>query len=174
MIQIEPCKGCGRPLFTLKVANLDVRCETEALDAQEAVAELLAGRNLWRATATSLAGVRPAELEALRLRGQTEGPHIVRTHRCTATGRPATPTPRPSPQPTPSVPPAGRTAPFSGPLAANCSVPGAANHPSRGQGGLQEPVCGLCGNRPDPGTYWGFQHGDRWVYAEHADACPTA
>lgn len=83
MIKIETCRGCGRSIYVHPVANLTVRLDVEPLDAQEAVTALIAGRNLWRVTATSVTGARPAELSALRQRGTTEGPCIVQEHACT-------------------------------------------------------------------------------------------
>lgn len=166
MIKVEVCGGCGRNLFTQKVANLDVRCEVEAVDAQEAVAALVAGRELWRLTQPGgLNPVRPVELNALRTAGPGERPTIVKTHRCTALSRPFAAPKVPSVQPTPQSPPAGRTAPSSGPSAGPSSVPGAETPDS-------DPVCDRCGQAcADPGTYWGIQHGTAWVHAEHV-TCP--
>lgn len=90
MIQVETCRGCGRSIYVHPVANLTVRLDVEPLDAQTAVSALLAGRNLWRVTATSVTGARPAELSALRQRGTTEGPCIVQEHACTARWSPNT------------------------------------------------------------------------------------
>ncbi len=174
MIQVEPCRGCGRTLYTGKVANLDVRCETEALDAQEATAALIAGRELWRATPTGLTPAGPAVLGALKLRGNTLGPTVVGTHRCEATGARLTasrqgggPVAPKAHQSSPVAP----SAASSGPSTPASAVTDAVNHPSKPVEDAEEPFCDLCRQRCTPGTYWGFQHGTTWINAEHV-TCP--
>ena len=157
------------------IANLDVRLETEPLDAQTAVQALVAGRNLWRITASSASGARPAELAALAQRGTTEGPYIVTEHVCPTKGQEAlsrrrSPSVSPSPQPTPQSPPADRTAPFSGPSAGPSSVPAADRLRSDTQ-----VACSLCGNLirlDDASAYALIELGSTLIDAFHAGDCP--
>jgi hypothetical protein len=174
MIQIEPCRGCGRTLYTGKVANLDVRCEVEPLDAQEAIAALIAGRELWRATPTGLTPAGSAVLGALKLRGNTLGPTVVGTHTCKAlNGRlPASQkVGGPVPPKAPADRPVAPSVASLGPSTVHSGVPDAVSPPSRAPGGTVEPLCDTCRQPCTPGTYWGFQHGTTWVHAEHV-TCP--
>lgn len=147
------------------IANLTVRLEIEPLDAAQATQALLGGRNLWRVTQTSVSGVRPAELTALAQRGNTEGPHIVQEHRCTATGAPTRPSPVPSGQPTPPRPPAGRATRFSGPSAAPSSA--------RSAGPRRSEPCDVC-RKPvildGPEQYIAVELGATVMWAIH-DEC---
>lgn len=88
MIKVEMCRGCGRPLFTMAVANLTVRCDVEPLNAQTVLPELMGGRDVWRVTYTGstpsrLAPARPAVLGALKTAEPGERPIVVAEHRCT-------------------------------------------------------------------------------------------
>ena len=173
MIKVEACRGCGRSLFIHPIANLVVRLEMEPLDAAQATQALLGGRNLWRVTATSVTGVRPAELTALAQRGVTEGPHVCQEHRCrsdarqsgcTAVSRP-NPTPAvPAPQPTPHRPPAGRATRSSGPSAAPSSARAAGPRRS-------DPVCDGCGKPCADGTYAAIELGELTIWAQHILQC---
>lgn len=169
MVAVEPCKGCGRTLFMHRVANLVVRLEIEPLDAAKATEAILAGRELWRATSTGITPARPAELDALRMRGNTEGPHIVATHRCTAVSAPPRPSPVPSGQPTPHRPPAGRATRSSGPQAAPSSARSAASRRSD----LRSHPCDTC-RKPvildGPELYMAMELGATVLWAIH-DGC---
>lgn len=165
MISVEPCAGCGRILYIHPVANLKVRLDSAPLTPDEATQALIAGRDLWRVTATSVSPARPAELTALRQRGNTEGPAIVAEHRCAATGAPRRPSPVPSAQPTPPRPPAGRTTRFSGPSAAPSSVRSA--EPRRSDA----PRCDDCGLIMNEGDYVSVQLGEIYIWAQHIANC---
>src|SRR5690606_423581 len=115
MIDIKPCRGCGRPLIHHRVANLDVRLEPTPLGAQEAVGEIIAQRSLWVVDQGKVRPARPGEAGPLR---EHRCRPDARQNGCTAAGAPLPPSPAPSGQPTPQRPPAGRTTRFSGPSAA--------------------------------------------------------
>lgn len=174
MIEIEPCKGCGRTLFTVKVANLDVRCEVEALDAQEALSSLLAGRELWRATATSLTPSTALVLAALNSAEPGERPHVVQTHICKAvSGRlPASQgVGGPTPPKAPPGPPVAPSAASLGPSTGLSGVLVAVNHPSDPETDLPEtarrPTCDACGLTCEPRTYTGIMLGGTWIHVWH-------
>ncbi len=172
MIKVDPCRGCGRLLYSASLGGLTYRAETDPLDAQQALAAVVGGTELYRVTSTSVTSVTPAVLEALRLRGTVEGPTVVRRHVCTvkaseAVSRPRTPSPGPSPQPTPQRPPAGRTTRFSGPSAAPSSVRTAEPRHSDG------PRCDDCGLIMKEGEYVSAQLGEIYVWAVHLADCPT-
>lgn len=175
MINVEPCRGCGRTLFTHRVANLVVRLEIEPLDGPAAYRAIIDGRELWRATATGLSPAKPDTLTALATAEPGERPHIVQTHRCTAAGAPARPPVAPKVQPTPPGPPAGQQTPFSGPQATHSSAPSAANRRSEPAGAATpEPCCDGCGQPCADGTYTSVAVGDLIVWAQHVDTCPAA
>lgn len=174
MIKVEPCRGCGRILMIHPVANLTVRLESEPLDAQGAATALVAGRNLWRVTATSAKGVRPAELSALRTAEPGERPYVVQEHRCTAAGAPHTPSPvlgDPSLPKGPeagvqSLSPVGLSIPSSEPSPEDSSAPAADRLPTE--------VCSVCRKPLDPsdaGNYVALQLGATVVDSFHAN-CP--
>lgn len=164
--KIETC-GCGRLLIVHPVANLKVRLDSVPLEPDGAVQALIAGRALWRVTQTSVTGARPEELAALRERGSLEGPRIHQEHRCTAAQRTNAPSavsadPKGSPRP-----PAGRSAlPGSDRRTERSGAPSAGSPRSDG------PRCDDCGlPLGEPGTYWGIQLGELWVYAQHVERC---
>ncbi|SRR6266550_2666042 len=164
MIKVEPCRGCGRTLFTVKVANLDVRCDPEKLDAQEAVAALLAGRELWSVDGMNLSGARHEILGGLN--GPTP-PHVVGTHRCEAVGaRLAAPQKggEAGPPKGPSSPPVAPSVAFLGHSTGPSGVPSAVKRRS-------DPPCDRCGRPCEPGTYASVEYGDLVIWAEHG-ACP--
>lgn len=168
MIQIEPCRGCGRTLGIHKIANLTVRLEIEPLDAGQATQALLGGRNLWRVTQTSVSGVRPAELTALAQRGVTEGPHVCQEHRCVAVSRPDGSTPVPEANPTPKArqsPPVDVSTLSSARSTARSSARPAVSRGSR-------PVCDGCGEPCADGTYASISLGELTVWAQHVETCP--
>lgn len=72
MIEMKPCRGCGRPLIIHKIANLTVRLETEPLDLNGIMGELAASRSLWMVDNGKVRPARPGEA----------GP--LREHRCSA------------------------------------------------------------------------------------------
>jgi hypothetical protein len=175
VIKVENCRGCGRIIYVHPVANLSVRLDTEPLTADEAVQVLIAGRNLWRVTSTSVSPVRPAELSALRKRGTTEGPSIVREHTCTAAGAPNAPSPVPGAASAPKGPEAGTqrlpadrsTRPASNPPTERSSAPAAAPRTSD-----RYHPCDGC-SRPvtldGPELYLAMELGAHVVWAMHAD-----
>lgn len=175
MINTEPCRGCGRPLIIHGIANLVVRLEVEPLDAPKATQALLAGRNLWRITATSVNGARPAELTALAQRGNTEGPYITQEHRCTAAGASRSPSVG---KETRTVPKAAQEAvqslavsstPSSARPAANSGARSAGSRPS-------EPPCSFCGRAirlDDTETYALIEVGAVLIDAFHTGECPA-
>lgn len=171
MIPIEPCRGCGRTLYTAKVANLDVRCEVEPLDAQTAIAALLAGRELWKA---GIGGLTPASPVVLSGLNDPAPPTVVGTHTCKAVGGRLPASQKaggPVPPKAPTDRPAAPSVASSGPSTVPSGVPDAVKRPSEGSRGPAEPLCDACRKPCTPGTYWGFQHGATWIYAEHV-TCP--
>jgi hypothetical protein len=89
MIQVEPCKGCGAIILLGELMGLRAKCDPTPVDAQEAVAALLAGRELHRVTyvgdrPANLSPARPAVLSALL---GAEPPMVVQEHRCRADAR---------------------------------------------------------------------------------------
>lgn len=172
MINVETCRGCGRPLYVHKIANLVVRLEIEALEPGRATAALLDGRELWRLTATSMSPARPAELAALHGADPAERPHIVQEHRCTVTGAPASPPPVLGGQPNPKGSQAatqslvGQPTPSWAPQTAHSSARPAANQASE----LQQHPCDHCG-RPvlinGPAHYTAIELGATVVWAIH-------
>lgn len=165
MIKVEPCRGCGRSLLIHPVANLVVRLEIEPLTADEAMQALLGGKNLWRVTQTSVSGVRPAELTALRTAEPGERPHVCQEHRCAAVSRPNPPSRVPSGQRTPHRPPAGRATRSSGPSAAPSSA--------RSAGRPRSEPCDVC-RKPvildGPELYIAVELGATVMWAIH-DEC---
>ena len=120
MINVEPCKGCGAIILLGELMGLRAKCDPQALDAQEAVAALLAGRELHRVTyvgdrPANLSPARPAVLSALL---GAEPPMVVRSHSCPNASAPVS---RPNSTPGGTMPPkaGGRppvppSRPFSG------------------------------------------------------------
>lgn len=176
MIQVEPCKGCGRALYTGKVANLDVRCEVEPIDAQTVIPALLAGRELWKAGPNGLTPAGPAVLRCLN---DSVPPTVVGSHVCKAlNGRlPASqkvggPTP-PKALPESPVAPQNR---FSGPSAGLSGVLVAVNPGSDPETDLpvtaRRPTCDACEELCSPGTYTGVMLGGTWIHVWHTDCQP--
>lgn len=168
MIKVESCRGCGRSLFIHPIANLVVRLEMEPLDAAQATQALLGGRNLWRVTATSVSGVRPAELTALAQAEPGERPHVCQEHRCPAVSRPDRPSPVPEANPTPKghqSPPVDVSTPSSARSTVRSSVQPAVSPVSR-------PVCDGCGQPCADGMYASISLGELTVWAQHVETCP--
>jgi hypothetical protein len=176
LIKVEGCRGCGRLLMIQPIANLEIRLETQPLDAQTAVQALVAGRNLWTVTNNHASGAGAAELAALGSSGPgVRRPFVVAEHVCPTKGQEAlsrrrSPSVSPSVQVTPQSPPAGRTAPFSGPSAGPDSVRSAATRDSETQ-----VACSVCGNLirlADTGTYALIELGSTLIDAFHTGDCP--
>lgn len=182
MIQVNPCRGCGRLLYEYKIANLDVRVETVPLDAGQAVDALVGGTPLWRVTFLgkrpgNLGSASPAVLAALRNAEPAERPVVVREHRCradealqrgcTAADALSRPPVAPTVQPAPPEPPAGQQTPFSGPSAAPSSASSAVTPVSDVRG----PRCGRCKVNMQQGEYAAIEIGEILVWAEHLTGC---
>jgi hypothetical protein len=185
--------------------GIRIKADTEALDGISAVTALVEGRELYRVRflggkAHNLTGTPPEVLAALN--GPVgERPMVIREHRCdpkavdarlAASYNP----PGPGAHPHPQSPPAGRTAPFSGPSSPSSSVPdvvqsrsdpqegpsapvyrppGGPVSPGPGQArtGRSTPVCDECGKPCADGTYASIELGDLLVWAAHVseDQC---
>lgn len=179
-INANPCRGCGRNLFTASVANLDVRVETDPLDGDQAVQALIAGRGLWRVTYPGgLSPANAATLAALRTE-PGERPYVVQEHVCTPVSWPYSPPPVPEANQAPK----GRQRPLvavstlsSVPRAERSSANGAANPVSDGRTGPSRhsgPRCSGCGNPCADGTYASVALGDIVLWAQHVTDCPGA
>lgn len=173
MIKVEPCRGCGRLLYSASLGGLNYRAETDPLDAQQALAAVVGGAELYRVTQTSVTSVTPAVLEALRLRGTVEGPTVVRRHVCPvkaqdAVSRPSSPSGVPAdPKGLPSSP-AGRQTPSSG-QPTGSSTPGSAK--SAGTPDGDGPRCDTCGLIMREGEYVSAQLGEIYIWAVHLAEC---
>jgi len=151
-----------------RIANLDVKCEPTPLAGWEIAAELSAGRQIWTdPDGRSLRGARPGDEK------------LLREHRCPvsareALSRPRTPSKVPSVQSTPPRPPAGRTAPSSGPSAAPSSVRSAETRDSDGREDPSlhsGPRCDDCGLIMADGDYVSAQLGEIYIWAQHTANC---
>lgn len=171
MINVEPCRGCGRIILTMAVANLAVRVDPEPLDAQTATAALLAGRELWTASpdGQQLHGASNADLMALS--GPPEVGHrsVLGSHRCPNGSRgPVRAQQRVGEAPVPKAPPGPPVAPSrpsSGPSRATSTVPVAANR--RTEGRTECSTCGRPIDLTDVGTYALFEIGAVLIDAFH-------
>lgn len=176
MIKVDPCRGCGRLLYSASLGGLTYRAETDPLDAQQALTALVGGATLYRVTSTSVTSVTPVVLEALRLRGTVEGPTVVRRHVCTvkaseAVSRPSSPSGVPAdPKGLPSSP-AGRQTPSLG-QSTECSTPGSAKS-AETPGSDTGPRCDDCGLIMQEGEYVAAQLGEIYIWAAHLANCPT-
>lgn len=163
MIKVEPCRGCGRLIFIHPIANLTVRLDSAPLEPDRAVQALMGGIPLWRVTAASVTGARPAELAALRERGSTEGPRIHQEHRCAAVSGPRTPSAVSTPPKGSQRPPADRSAlRGSGPRPAPSSAPSADRPPTD---------CQRCGLPVGQGDHVAIQLGELYLWAAHINDC---
>ena len=169
MIQIEPCRGCGRPLIQHRVANLDVRLETVRLDGSAAVAEIVAQRTLWMVDAQTgrVRRARPGE------------PGPLREHQCTIRGTeklsrapqaPVQSSTSPGVPANPPVRPQAGSRPSSGQRTPS-STPGSARTvPTRDS----DPLCDTC-RKPvvldGPELYTSIELGASVVWAVH-ETCP--
>lgn len=168
-IKLGRCR-CTAIVYMVEEAGLVWTADTEALDAQQAVAALTAGRELYRITRVgetylNLAPATPAVLGALRTE-PGERPVVVPSHGCppgAARGL-ATPFPGRGAQPTPQRPPAGQQTPSSGPLRAVSGATSAATPGSE---------CSVCrAPLDDPQTRILVELGATVIDAYHAGPCP--
>lgn len=165
MIKVEPCSECGRTVA--RQTGLNVVVEPIPLDAQEAVAELMAGRRLW---ANGTGGLRPA------LPGE---PGPAREHRCPvkAAGAVLSASVTPRREKGPVVPPKAASGPsvaFSTPsLAPRTDRSSASRAANRGT----ETECSECGYPialDDVDTYALIELGATLVDAFHTGQCPRS
>lgn len=180
MIKVEGCSACGRIIFRVDVANLVLKVDPEALDGPGAVTALVDGRALYRVAYLGgkpyrLAGAPPAVLGELN-RPADDRPMVVREHRCPA-GTTQAALSRPQSVPgvaghpkAPQSPPAGRTAPFSGPSRAPSGVRVAESPRSEPSG----PRCDECGLIMQDGEYVAVQLGEIYAWAIHLANCGTS
>lgn len=181
MIKIENCSGCGRNIVPTPVGG---QAELTPLDAQEATRALIAGRTLWRLTATSVTNATPAILAALRNRGNVEGPCVLQDHVCReGVQAPAWRPPTPSAGKETPVAPKGRengVQRFLGTLADRSTrssarptepsgAPSAARCPSDGP--TEAPRCSGCGQPCEDGAYASAALGELVVWAHHVTLC---
>lgn len=106
MIKLEPCRSCGRLLYVDALAGVDIRTETNLVDAAGALAAAMAGATLWAVRLadgrpTSFTPPTPTMLGALSQLGPD--PSIVAEHRCTKRGTEAGHAARQSPVSKPNV-----------------------------------------------------------------------
>lgn len=161
---LKPCPGCGRACLTQQIANLTVKCDPTPLDGQGVAVELMAGRQLW--TPMFGPGLIPDRLKA----ASPGDAKLLREHACTvkaatavlAPVQPAGGTGGPARSPKARVAP---SRPSSGVSTEASGVPDAVSPHT------DHPNCDSCGRPCLPGTYWGFQHGTKWIYAQHGEDC---
>lgn len=170
MINVEMCRGCGRPTYTMAVSNLKVRCDVEGLDAQEAVAALLAAHQLWRVTYVGSAPHRlsPAQPAVLAALSSAEPPLVVTEHRCPggwkAPGASVTASQGvvgPGGQVVPPKASAGHPGGFSAPVS---TAPTAGRRRT-------DAVCGACTPPAADGVHATIDLADLTAHARHADTC---
>lgn len=170
------CPACSTPVYRVKVGGLEYTANLTSLDAQTAMAEVLAGRRLYRIIFVGgrPLSMRPADNRVLRKLAEAspeERPLVVAGHPCTAVSRPMTPSPGPGDRRDPHEPPAARTAPSSGPQAADAPVPGAETPRSDGSP-PDGPECSRCGLPCAGGTYASIDVGELTLWAAHVLECP--
>jgi hypothetical protein len=182
MIQVEPCKGCGTIILLGEMMGLRAKCDPAAMDAQEAVAALLAGRELHRVTQvggrpTNLSPARPAVLKALRMAEPGERPMVVGSHVCPQNAS--------APASGPTGPLGGTTAPKGGgrppvpPKNRFSGQPTASSTPGSALGAViqgSDTPCSLCGQPvpiDDPDGYVLIHLGATLIDAFHAGECPA-
>ena len=186
-MKIKPgqCK-CGATVHLVEEAGMKWVGDVTPLDAQEAVAALVAGRELYRiryvgSTPTNLSTAKPDVLKALASAPVGDRPEVVQSHGCPTNavrallpasqrgGGPGAPKAHRSPSVAPSRP-------SSGASRSSETVPTADPRPSSAQphrgASSADPSCDRCGRVCRPGTYWGFEYAGQVTYAEHAD-CPA-
>lgn len=179
MIQIEMCRDCGQPTYTMDVTNLTVRCETAAVDAQEAVRATLAGQQLWAVHDRGLPHARlsPARTEVLKLLSGPTPPTVVREHECPRSVKGSWSASQPAVGTGGSTTyPKARVAPLtasSGPTSSS-STPGSAQSAAiQASERLDGPTCDGCSKPMADGTYAAIELGELLVWAHHVDTCPA-
>lgn len=182
MIKVDPCRGCGRLLYSASLGGLTYRAETDPLDAQQALAAVVGGTELYRVTSTSVSSVTPAVLEALRLRGTIEGPTVVRKHVCTNRGTENLPTAPQTPSqdggrekvrtPAPKAP-AAPSRRSSGPRSSSSTPDSAKSAETPGGDRADCSTCGRPIDLADTGTYALIELGVILIDAFHTKGCPA-
>lgn len=160
MIDLKPCRGCGRPLIHHSVANLAVRLEPTPLDLNGIMGELAASRSLWMVDGGKVRPARPGEA----------GP--LREHRCSvkAADAPLEPS-QPSPPPgVPANPPVRPRTPSRRSSGQRTTPPGVLYAGSRVSDIGEGPVCDSCSTPMADGTYASIEVGELTVWAQHVSA----
>ncbi len=172
-VTLAVCPSCSTPVYRVKVGGIEYTANLAALDAQQAVAEVIAGRRLYRLTFVggNPVSLRPADnrmLAALN-RGPDERPTVVSQHPCTAVSRPLTPgtasgsTSAPKGRETgvvdPATPSPARPTERSGARSAERPPSDAVR-------------CSECGQPCEDGTYASIALGELTLWAAHFDTCP--
>lgn len=173
-IQPGTCR-CGALLYLVEDAGLRWTADMTPLDAQEATAALLAGRELYRLTLVGktpsrLRTAKPDVLKALRTAMPDERPIVVGSHPCpTGAARALLPAPQPAGGPggptRPPKAPVPPSRPFSGQPTVSSSAPDA------GIQGSEGPRCDDCGLIMRDGEYVSAQLGEVYVWAIHLTDC---
>jgi hypothetical protein len=186
-VSLAVCPSCSTPVYRVKVGGIEYTANLAALDAQQAVAEVIAGRRLYRLTFVggSPVSLRPADNRVLAAlnREPDERPTVVSQHPCTAVSRPLTPgttsgsTSGPKARQAGVQSPAGRTTPSSAPSTERSGVPAADRRPSDvpqgGPSGSADVRCSECGQPCEDGTYASIGLGELTLWAAHFDTCPV-
>lgn len=189
MIKTEICRSCGRLLYADTVGGLNIRTETQPLEADGALSALLGGETLYRAMhlggrPSGFRAATPDVLAALRAEPSSR-PHVVREHRCpnrgreavqAALSRPAGPTVAKVVDPTPKARVAPSWTPSSvspTPVSSDRSADSAA--PRRSEPGRTRLApCERC-RKPvvidGPELYAAIELGATVIWAEH-ETCP--
>ena len=176
MIQPEPCKACGRLIYTETRAGITVKVDPTPVDAQGASSALFSGRDVWAVQGDTEG--RPVRLQAVSgstldaLKGHpADRPVVVPTHRCppeATDGRLRASQPLGGTRP-PKGSPAGSGTPFWGPQEVFESTGRAASVANP----VSDPVCDACQRViTDPRQVVGIQLGELWQWAQHVDRCP--
>ena len=174
-VSLAVCPSCSTPVYRVKVGGIEYTANLAALDAQQAVAEVIAGRRLYRLTFVggSPVSLRPADNRVLAAlnREPDERPTVVSQHPCTAVSRPLTPgttsgsTSGPKARQAGVQSPAVRTTPSSAPSTERSGAPAADRRPS-------DVRCSECGQPCEDGTYASIGLGELTLWAAHFDTCP--
>ena len=170
-LSLGECPACSSRIHRMEVCGLEMKGNLIPLDAQQAMGEVIAGRRLYRITFAGGAPLtmRPADnlvLAKLATAEPGERPYVVAEHPCAAVSRPLGVPAGGTPAENPPVPPAGRTAPYSGPQGVDGAASGAGTRRSDG------PRCSGCGQPCADGTYASVTLGDVVMWAQHVAECP--
>lgn len=181
MIKLEPCRSCGRLLYVDALAGVDIRTETNLVDAAAALAAAMTGATLWAVRLTdgrpaSFTPPTPVMLGALSQPGPN--PSIVAEHRCTKRGTEAGQAARQSPAtPTRAAgaaqSPKARVAPNGTASSASQATPSPASPATHAGSPTSERThpCHAC-ERPvnlDSAAAYVAELGATVVFAAHAD-----